>query len=158
MQPPADAQVLQHPLVTLWFDRDGILHKVSKNTPRTLEKVEDLYSFIKQHTKGKKVCAMVEDSNETASDKTVLEYLKREIPHVFTDVAFLSKTSTGDMVAILTSVLVPAHIPTGVFKNETDAKNGLKIISISAPKSSLIHDVHHPLKLLSVILYSVKPV
>jgi hypothetical protein len=123
MKAPSDSKkVHQHPLATLWVDDDGVLHKISKNTPRTLDNVKDLYSEIKRTIKGKKVCAIIEVSNETASDRAVLDFLKQEIPQVFSAVAFLANTPTGLMTGLLTSVLTPAHVPTAVFKDENEAK------------------------------------
>jgi hypothetical protein len=124
--PSKQIKVLEHPLATFWFDQEGILHKISKSTPRTIENVKDLYSLIKNTAQGKKVCAIIEVSNETASDRSVLEYLKQEIPQVFTAVAFLAKNATGYMTGLLTSVLAPAHVPTGVFKNEEEAREWFK--------------------------------
>ena len=124
--PTEGIKVHQHPLATLWFDHDGILHKISKTTPRTLESVKDLYSHIKRAIKGKKVCALFEVSKETASNKDVRKYLKKEIPQMFSAVALLSKTPVGETTGILISALAPTHIPTKVFKNEDDAKTWLK--------------------------------
>src|SRR6185503_1414946 len=108
MNIPTDGtKVYDHPLAVLWFDSSGILHKVSKNVPRTAENVADLYNFIKRTTNGKKSCALIEVSKETASDKEVRERLKKEIPEVFTAVAFVTKTPLGQMIGTLNSVLAP---------------------------------------------------
>jgi hypothetical protein len=124
--PTEGIKVHQHPLATLWFDHDGILHKISKKTPRTIESVKDLYSLIKRATKGKKVCALFEVSRETASNKDVRKYLEKEIPQLFSAVALLSKTPIGETTGILISTLAPSHIPTKVFKDEDEARHWLK--------------------------------
>src|ERR1700757_3302705 len=124
--PTEGIKVHQHPLATLWFDHDGILHKISKNIPRTLDGVKDLYTLIKRTTKGKKVCALFEVSKETASNKDVRKYLKKEIPQIFSALALLSKTPVGETTGILISALAPTHIPTKVFNDEDKAKLWLK--------------------------------
>jgi len=127
MKTPTDGtKIHDHPLATLWFDKDGILHKISKNTPRTPENVKDLYTLIKRTTKGKKVCALIEVSEETVSNKEIREYLKKEIPQVFSAVAFVSVTPLGQMIGTLTSVLTPMQVATNVFKKEEDARKWLK--------------------------------
>jgi hypothetical protein len=127
MKVPSDpTKVHDHPLATLWFDQGGILHKISKRTPRTVETVSDLYTEIRRATKGHKVCAIFEVSNETASNKEVQDYLKKEIPELFKAVAFISKTPTGTMVGIITSILAPVHVPTKVFKDESSARQWLE--------------------------------
>lgn len=127
MRLPQDGtKVHQHPLATIWVDRDGILHKISKNTPRTVDNVTDLYSLIRRTTHGKKVCAMIEVSNETASGPEVREVLRKEIPQTFRAVALLTNTQIGQMVATITSVLTPVHVPTEVFKEEPKAEEWLK--------------------------------
>ncbi len=127
MRIPKDGtKIHQHPLATLWVDNDGILHKISKNTPRTVENVTDLYSLIRRTTQGKKVCAMIEVSHETASGPEVRDVLKKEIPQTFTAVALITNTHIGQMVATMTSVLTPVYVPTGVFNEEPKAEEWLK--------------------------------
>jgi hypothetical protein len=127
MKLPADGtKIHQHPLATLWFDQDGILHKISKNTPRTVDNVKDLYALIRRTTHGKKVCAMIEVSNETASGPEVRNVLKKEIPETFRAVALLANSQVGQMVATMTSILTPIEVPTGVFKEEPRAEEWLK--------------------------------
>jgi hypothetical protein len=69
---------------------------------------------------------MIEVSNETASDKVVLEYWKKEIPHIFKAVAFMATTPNGRMVGTITSILAPWNIPTKVFENEAQASAWLE--------------------------------
>ncbi|MEO6253117.1 MAG: STAS/SEC14 domain-containing protein [Ferruginibacter sp.] len=127
MNLPTDGtKIHEHPLATLWFDSDGILHKISKNTPRNVDNVTDLYSLIRHATKGKKVCAMIEVSHETASGPEVRDVLKKEIPQTFRAVALLTNTQIGQMVATMTSVLTPVYVPTEVFKEEPKAEEWLK--------------------------------
>ena len=127
MKIPKDGtKIHDHPLATLWFDKDGILHKISKKTPRTVDTVADLYRHIRLATEGNKVCAIFEVSDETASNEEVREYLKKEIPKLFKAVAFLSTTPTGTMVGIITSILAPHHLPTNVFRNENGARKWLE--------------------------------
>jgi len=127
MKPPKDGtKIYQHPLATLWVDSDGILHKISKKTPRTVENVTDLYSLIRRTTHGKKVCAMIEVSNETASGPEVRDVLKKEIPQTFRAVALITNTQIGQMVATMASVLTPVYVPTEVFKEEPQAEEWLK--------------------------------
>jgi hypothetical protein len=125
MRIPNDIKVYDHPLATIWFDKDGILHKVSKNKPRTQESVQDLYSYIRKLTKGKKVCGMLEVSKEGVSDVNSREYLKKEIPNTFAAVALMASTPLGQLTGTLMSVLTPTHIPTKIFKHEDDAKKWL---------------------------------
>lgn len=124
--PQDGTKIHEHPLATLWFDNEGILHKISKNTPRTVDNVTDLYSLIRRATKGKKVCAMIEVSHETASGPEVRKVLKKEIPLTFRAVALLTNTQIGQMVATMTSVLTPVYVPTEVFKEEPKAEEWLK--------------------------------
>jgi hypothetical protein len=125
MQIPKDAIIYDHPLATLWFDKDGILHKISKDRSRTPEEIQDLYTFIRKLTKGKKVCGMLEVSKEGVTNKNTVEYLKKEIPNTFSAVALMASTKLGQLTGTLMSVLTPTHIPTKVFKTEDDAKNWL---------------------------------
>jgi hypothetical protein len=127
MRLPTDGtKVHEHPLATLWFDKDGILHKISKNTPRTPDNVKDLYALIRRATHGKKVCAMIEVSNETASGPEVRTILKKEIPETFSAVALLANTQMGQMIGTMTSILTPIHVPTAVFKEEPKAQDWLR--------------------------------
>jgi hypothetical protein len=125
MEPPKNIKVYEHPLATIWFDEHGILHKVSKNEPRTCEKVKDLYSYIRELSKGKKVCGMLEVSQESISNKEVVEHLKKEIPNTFSAVALMAKTPMGQLTGTLMSVLTPTHIPVKVFKNDAQARHWL---------------------------------
>jgi hypothetical protein len=126
MQPPKDGtKIYDHPLATLWFDRDGILHKVSKNVPRTPEMVRDLYSFIRELTKGRKICVILEVSHESISNRKVIEDLKKEIPNTFSAVALMATTPMGQLTGTLMSVLTPTHIPVKIFKDDRQAKHWL---------------------------------
>jgi hypothetical protein len=127
MRLPNDGtKIHQHPLATIWFDNEGILHKISKNTPRTVENVIDLYSLIRRTTDGKKVCALIEVSHETASGPEVRDVLKKEIPQTFKAVALITNTQIGQMVATMTSVLTPVYVPTEVFREEPEAEEWLR--------------------------------
>jgi hypothetical protein len=125
MKPPQGIKVYDHPLATLWFDNFGILHKVSKNVPRTPEKVQDLYSFIRKISNGKKVCGMLEVSHESVSNKDAVEHLKKEIPNTFSAVALMANTPMGQLTGTLMSVLTPSHIPVKVFNDDVQAKDWL---------------------------------
>lgn len=130
MKIPTDAsKIHDHALAVFWIDENGILHKISKNTPRTIENVKDLYSFIRKATQEKKVRGLVEVSNETASNKKVREVLKEEIPMTFNAVALLTTTPSGKMMATIISVLIPGHLPTKLFTDEDKAILWLKALS-----------------------------
>lgn len=120
MQVP-DQNIQNHPLAVIWFDDQGILHKVSKNTVRTPHAVKDLYSSIRLMSKGKKVCALMEVSKEGISDKATRDVLKEEIPKTFKALAIMSNTPLGKMIGTLLTVLAPTHIPVKVFDKEEDA-------------------------------------
>lgn len=123
---PADkSKVRNHPLAVLWFE-DGILHKVSKNVPRSVDSVRDLYSEIRSMTDGKKVCALIEVSREAISLKETRELLREEIPKTFSALAILTSSQLGRMIGILLTVLAPSDIPAKVFSDEAEARQWLK--------------------------------
>jgi hypothetical protein len=118
--------IQNHPLAVIWIDNEGILHKVSKNVPRTPADVKHLYSSIRTMTNGKKVCALMEVSKEGISDKETRDILKKEIPETFSALAIMSSTPLGKMIGSLIAVLAPSNIPAKVFDSEAEARKWLK--------------------------------
>ena len=126
MKPPANAQTFEGELATFWFDENGILCALAKNTPRSVELQKENYAFIRRITHNKKVCLLSDTSSAAQQDKATRDYAAREMPNVFTAMAVISDSVIGQFATNIFITLKNQPIPIKFFTNEADAKQWLK--------------------------------
>lgn len=127
MKIPENVEIFELPTSTMWFDENGICCSISKkHPPQTLEESKKAVEDFKKHTKGKKVCMLLEITNSTPSSKEIRDYAAEEFPKLVIAIAMISKSPLGRMVANLFFGLKPPSYPTKMFSNEQDAKEWLK--------------------------------
>ena len=129
MVPPKNAQVIDFPTSTIWFDESGIMYSVAKpNAPQaqTLEEMKKLLDDFKKVLGGKKVCMLVESVNSTPPSKAIRDYLAEEFPKFTKAIAMLSYSPLSRMVANLFFTVKKQPYPTKFFENEKAAKECLK--------------------------------
>ncbi|MES2763725.1 MAG: STAS/SEC14 domain-containing protein [Bacteroidota bacterium] len=121
-----NATVFEGELAFFWFDESGILCAISKDTPRTLEKQQKNYVFVKQITGNKKVCLLSDTTRSALQDKTTRNYMAEELPHMFTAMAVVSDSVLGKYITNLFLNLKQQPIPIKFFSSEQEAKKWLK--------------------------------
>jgi hypothetical protein len=125
MQLPKTSKFFDTVLGTYWFDEYGILHLVMKNTPRTMENLQEEYTFIRKIT-GKKVCALMDVSERPAFEKETRDFVLGEMPKVYTAAAFISSSPLGDVIANIFCMLKPNSFPAKKCRSEEAAVSWLK--------------------------------
>jgi hypothetical protein len=126
MKPPPDVKIFEGELATFWFDENGILCALSKNTPRTLEKQKKNYEFIREITSNKKVCLLSDTTTSRPQDKETRDYMAGELPKIFKAMAVISGSVLGKLITNTFLVLKKQPIPIKMFSNEAEAKEWLK--------------------------------
>ena len=126
MKPLDNVTVHEGELAFFWFDESGILCALSKDTPRTFEKQQKNYEFIKNISGNKKVCLLSDTTNSATQDKATRDYMAQEIPNVFIAMAVISDSILGKFITNMFLHLKQQPIPIKFFSNEKDAKEWLK--------------------------------
>lgn len=114
------------PLATFWFNEDGILYAVAKDTPRTLEKQKETYAVIRKIADNQKVCMLSEASAARIPDEETTKYMNQEIPNLFKAMAVLSETATGKAPTVAANILQSTPVPIHLFDSEEQALEWLK--------------------------------
>jgi hypothetical protein len=127
MEPPKDAEVIEFPTSTIWFDEDGVLYSVSKKTPPVSveESKKTLEEFVRL-TGGKKVCMIIDMTNASPTDKESREFGAEVLPPLTKAIGMVSRSPMGRMIANLFFGLKPPPYPVKMFANEKDAKEWIK--------------------------------
>src|SRR3954471_8495556 len=101
MQPPSSAKINETPGSISWFE-DDILYVVTKRGP--MEPVENRKKqtdeFIR-NLKGKKLCAIIDVTNSSPSNRESREYNTLILPQIFHAIAFIATTALGKMLVNL---------------------------------------------------------
>ena len=71
------------PLVTLWFDKDGVLYVKAKNVKRDLEMQKEMFDFVRKISGNKLVGAILDSTTGGPLDKPVRDYVAQEMPKVY---------------------------------------------------------------------------
>lgn len=127
MEIPANADVIDQPNATYWFDENGIFCVIGKKGPaQTLEEAVKSTEDFKKMLNGKQVCMVLDITNSSPSPKEVRDYSSKELIKFTKAMALISKSALGRMVANLFFGLQPPPYPAKMFTNEKDAKEWLK--------------------------------
>ena len=126
MNLPDNTELFEGELATFWFDENGILCALAKNTPRSIEKQKKNYAFIRQITGNKKVCLLSDTTSSSPQDKETRDYAASELPNVFKAMAVISKSAAGLFIANIFVALKHQPIPIKMFADENQAKEWLK--------------------------------
>jgi hypothetical protein len=126
MKPMGNATVFEGELAFFWFDASGILCALSKDTPRTLERQQKNYVFVKHITGNKKVCLLADTSKTARQDRATREYMAEELPHLFIAIAVISAAIPATFFINLFLALKQQPIPIKFFNSEEKAKAWLK--------------------------------
>ena len=126
MQPPINVKTFEGDLATFWFDTNGILCALGKNTPRSLQKQKENYQFIKQITGGKKVCLLSSTTNSKPHDKETRDYIESELVNHFKAMAIISRSAVGELIPKIFMTINQQSIPIQYFDSETEARQWLQ--------------------------------
>jgi len=126
MKIPDNTTVFEGELATFWFDENGILYALSKNTPRTLERQKENYQFIKKITGNHKVCLLCDTTNSSLQGKETRDYSATQLPNYFHAMAVISKSAIGKFLTNVFLKLKNQPVPITFFNNEIEAKEWLK--------------------------------
>lgn len=126
MWPPENKIIYESAIVTFWFDDDGILNAVSKDTPRTIDGTKQYIQEVRSLLGGQKVCAILDVSNASQLKKDEREYIKHEIETIYKAVAIITHSQFSKIVGALLLFLIPTSIPAKAFTNEQEAREWIK--------------------------------
>lgn len=127
MEPPKNAEIIEFPTSTMWFDENRILCSIAKKAPaQTIEEAKETIKDFKKITGGKKVC-MLSDSTHTAPvNKEMRDYAAEVLPEIVKAIAIISHSALGRMTANLFFSIKKQSYPVKMFDNEAEAKEWLK--------------------------------
>src|SRR5687767_3978263 len=111
MKQPENTEIFESPLITFWFDEDGILYSNSKPVPATLEAMKESVAIVKKVLNGRKVCTIADNTNSKPPDKVVRDYLATEVSHLSKAIASVSDSPVGKIVVNLYLTLRPPPFP-----------------------------------------------
>lgn len=123
---PANADIIEWPTATIWFN-EGILFSISKKVPQqTLEEVKKSLEDFKLLIGDKKVCMLIDVTHTTESSRELKDFAAKEFPKIIKAIAMVSDSALGKMLANLFFTLKTQPYPTKMFNNEKEAKEWLK--------------------------------
>ncbi len=123
---PTDRQIFAGEIATYWFDEDGILVSLSKNTMRTVANITGNVAFVKQITNNKKVPLLIYLTNSPVPDKATQKLSREQLPNIYTAMAMISEPGLAKFIMNLLFKFQSPPIPMKNFSNEKDAKEWLK--------------------------------
>lgn len=124
---PLGHKISETPTSTYWFDDEGILCAVSKNTPLpSLEDRKRTMEEFKKKLDGKKICMIMDITNSAPTDKESRNYNANELPKIFNAIAFICRSPLGKMLAHLYMGFSPGKVPTKIFSKEKDAREWIR--------------------------------
>lgn len=128
MKIPDEKEVvlIETPLSTSWFNKDGILCSVSKKEERNFENMKKQIEMFKEMRKEKKLCMLADTSKMQPISREVRKYMSEELPKHVNAIALISGSSLGRMIANSLILLSPQKFPTRFFANEEEAIVWLK--------------------------------
>ncbi len=126
MKPQINTKLFESAIATYWFDEDGILHLLAKNTPRTLENSKENYELISRICNNKKVCVIMDTSNGAMASVDIRKSVTANFPDYFKAIAFISKSTEGKMISLFFVLLQHTGLPMATFSNEIEAKEWLR--------------------------------
>jgi len=126
MKIPPNVDVFEGELAVFWFDEEGFLCAVAKNTPRTLEMQKENFDFIRKITSNNKVCLLAENSNGSPQDKETRAFSTKEMPNIFKAMAVLSASVFGQTMSKSFVAAEKPPIPIQHFADEKEARGWLR--------------------------------
>ena len=127
MKIPADGTTIyDKPFSRMWFDDEGILNVITKNTPRTLQATKENLDFVRQIANGKLICAIADVSYSGMMDRETRQYVKKEFPKVYKALAILTHSALGKMIGTLLAAVISSSVPTKIFTDENQAREWIR--------------------------------
>lgn len=126
MKPSDNTKIYETEIGTMWFDEDGILCQISKQTPRTMDRMKQHIYLTGQISHNKKVCVIADATHAAPSDKQVRDYIGIELQKSCKALAILSNSVLGTMIANILILLKGQVVPMKMFTDEKKAKEWLK--------------------------------
>ncbi|REG83463.1 hypothetical protein C8N25_118108 [Algoriphagus antarcticus] len=127
MIPPDDAEVIDFPNSTMWFDEFGILCSVAKKVPQqTLEEAKVTMEEFRKLTGGKRICLLSDSTDSPPANKELRDYAAEVMPEIAKAVAIISRSAVGKMAANLFFSIKKQPYPVKMFDDESEAKEWLK--------------------------------
>lgn len=110
-----------------WFDEHGILHAVTKDTPRSVDNLKANFDLVHEIIGGKKVCVILDNTFTQAYDMKALNHLLKEFKGAFKAIAFVSRSAIGKMLGTISCELIPFEtLPIKVFETTEEAREWIK--------------------------------
>ncbi len=127
MVPPHDAELIDFPTSTMWFDEFGILCSVAKKVPQqTVEDAKITMVDFRKFTGGKQVCMLSDSTDSPPANKEMRDYAAEVMPEIAKAVAVISRSAVGKMAANLFFSIKKQPYPVKMFTDENEAKEWLK--------------------------------
>lgn len=130
MKPHKDAQLIEWPTSTLWFDEDGILYSVPKPNapqPQTREESQKQMDEFRKVVGGKKTCMILAtDPSSPPPKKEDRDWIAKELDSITKAMAIISTSPLSRMVANLFFGFKPPAYPVKFFSNKEEAKAWIK--------------------------------
>jgi hypothetical protein len=128
MKAPANAQLYETAISTLWFDESGFLFGNSKKIERKIEHYKELMEIYKKLSNDgkKKLWILADSSNASPMSKEIVDYLALESPKYLHAMAILTTSSFGSSQVNTFLKLSFANFPVMLFSDEDEALTWLK--------------------------------
>ena len=123
----------QSSIATYWFDKEGILHILSKNTPRSMQNALESFELIQRICDTKKVCVVIDTTKADFADKETRDYMITQFPVYFKAMAFISQSPVGQIISSLmciepsmSSMEQGTRLPMEIFQEQETAKEWIR--------------------------------
>jgi hypothetical protein len=126
MKPPHDAIVIQTKNSDYWFDNDGILCVITKDTeelPLELQR-EQIENFVAQ-LEGRHLLMLVDMNGARPRTKASRVYMTEALPRFVRAVAFIGRSPMQRVLANLFVGIKTPEFPTRFFSDEYHAREWL---------------------------------
>ena len=126
IQPPSNVKIYDTPTSVFWFNEDGIVYSITKESPpQALEDSIKNLEFFKKIIGEKKVCLLIDVTYSQETTREIRDYAATEFPKFVKAIALLSKSALGKMLANLFFTIKTQPYPTKMFTEEKEAKEWL---------------------------------
>jgi hypothetical protein len=126
IQKPTDRQTWEGDIATYWFEDNGILVSLSKNTLRTVESIAANVRLVKSITNNKPVPLLIYLANSPIPDKQTRKFSTEKLPEIYSAMAMISKPGLSKFIMNILFGLKPPPIPMKSFASDGAAREWLK--------------------------------
>ena len=126
IQKPTDRQTWEGEIATYWFEDNGILVSLSKNTLRTVESVSANVRLVRAITNNKPVPLLIYLANSPIPDKQTRKFSTEQLPNIYSAMAMISKPGLSKFIMNILFGFKPPPIPMKSFASDVAAREWLK--------------------------------